>query len=326
MNYLQFARRACKTLVVGAALAATCAFAAYPDRPITLVVPFTSGGTTDLVARLLADILTKTTGATVIVDNKPGAGGVLGIQHVSRAPADGYTLLFGSDSMILLPLVRPTTPHYLDDFIPLVRVRTSANFLAAGPSIPAKNLKDVLALAKAKPGEVRYATGGTGTTLHMAGESLAKAAGIKIVHVPYKGAGPATTDLVGGHVDLAFAGVNDFTPFAKTGQLSIIAMSGTRRSIAFPDVPTFAELGLPDVVVVNWNAVMAPKGTPPDVVRWLTEKVAAAATSPEWFARGAALAIEPGGMIKGDEFANYLKSASAHYKKIVDSAGIKLTD
>ncbi|MCZ4314828.1 tripartite tricarboxylate transporter substrate binding protein [Comamonadaceae bacterium G21597-S1] len=300
--------------------------AAFPEKPITIVVPFSPGGTTDLAARLVAEMLNKATGATVLVENKPGAGGMLGIQHVAKANPDGYTVLFGSDSLIIQPLVNKNATATLDDFLPLVRVRTTGNYLAVGAAVPASNVKELVALAKAKPGQIRYATGGAGSVLHLAGEAFADAAGIKLVHVPYKGAAPATTDAVGGHVEMVWAGSSDFAPYAKSGQLKVIAQTGTRRSLAMPDVPTMTEAGLADVVVVNWNGVLAPKGTPADAAQWLTDKIAAVVTTPEYYTRGKILAIEPGDMIKGQAFADMLKDARARTKKIVETSKIDLTN
>ena len=319
-------RAAATAGIVGAAAFAAPAFAAYPERPITLVVPFAAGGTTDLAARLAADLLQRTSGATVLIENKAGAGGMLGIQYVARANPDGYTILYGSDSLIIQPLVNKAVTVSLDDFTPLVRVRTTGNYLAVGGAVPVGNIRELVALAKSKSGQIRYATGGTGSVLHLAGVAFAGTAGLSLIHVPYKGAAPATADAVGGHVEMVWAGSSDLAPYAKGGQLKVLAQSGSKRSLALPDVPTFAESGYPDVVVVNWNGLLAPRGTPPEAVQWLTDKIAAVATSPEFLSRGKILAIEPGDMLKGKAFTDSLREAQARLKKVVETSNIKLTD
>jgi len=322
-----FARRV--RLMAGAtilALSGPCALAAYPEKPITMVVPFAPGGTTDLAARLVADLLHKATGATVLIDNKPGAGGMLGIQHAAKANPDGYTILYGSDSLIIQPLVNKNATVTVDDFIPLVRVRTTGNYLAVGASVPVRNVQELVAFAKSRPGQVRYATGGTGSVLHLAGEAFANAAGLKLIHIPYKGAAPSTTDAVGGHVEMVWAGTVDFAPYVKNGQLKVLAQTNAKRSLAMPEVPTMVESGYPDVVIANWNGLLAPKGTPPEAVQWLTDKLAAVATSQEFYARGKSLAIEPGDMLKGKAFADNLKDGQARFRKIVETSNIKLAE
>lgn len=319
-------RRARAVLGIAVAALVLPVWAVYPEKPITLVVPFAAGGTTDIAARLLGELLQKATGATVLVDNKVGGGGIVGILHVARANPDGYTILFGSDSLVIQPLVRKNVPVSVDDFIPLVRVRTTGNYLAVGAAVPAGNLKELVALAKSKPGQLRYATGGTGSVLHLAGEAFAAAAGIKLVHVPYKGAAPSTTDAVGGHVEMVWAGTSDFAPYVKSGQLKVLAQSSHKRSLAMPEVPTMAESGYPEVMVVNWNGVLAPRGTPAEAVQWLTDRIAAVATSPDFYTRGRLLAIEPGDMLKGKAFADSLRDSQASYRKIVEASGIRLDE
>lgn len=198
-------RAAATAGIVGAAAFAAPAFAAYPERPITLVVPFAAGGTTDLATRLVADLPQRTSGATVLIENKAGAGGMLGIQYVAKANPDGYTILYGSDSLIVQPLVNKAVTVGRDDFTPLVRVRTTGNCLAVGGAVPANNVRERVALAKSKPGQLRYATGGTGSVLHLAGVAFAGTAGLSLIHVPYRGAAPATADAVGDHVEMVWA-------------------------------------------------------------------------------------------------------------------------
>jgi len=319
-------RRYAAGVAISMLACATSAVAAYPEQTITLIVPFTAGGTTDQAARLVAQLLQASTGASVVVENKPGAGGMVGAQHVKKAEPNGYTLLYGSDSLILQPLVQKSALTSVDDFIPLVRVRTSPTYMGVGPAAPVNSVKELVALAKSRPGKLDYATGGVGEVNHMSGAAFALAAGVDIVHVPYKGVLPAITDTAAGHVAIVWGGSIDFLPYLKTGQLKVLAQAGTKRSLAMPEVPTFTELGYPDVVIVNWNGILAPKGTPPEVVKWLTEKIAAVATSPEFLERGKILAIEPGDMLKGQAFADALAQQQARYKTIIAKSGIRLVD
>jgi tripartite-type tricarboxylate transporter receptor subunit TctC len=298
----------------------------FPDRAIKIVVPFSSGGTTDGAARLLAEMLTERTGTPFIIDNKPGAGAAIGIDHVARSAADGYTLLYGSDTLILGPLTRPNLGFSLSDFIALVRVRTASPYLSVSPSLGVGNVKELVALAKSKPGVLRYGSGGVATVLHIAGAQFTIYTNTDILHIPYKGASLAINDLLGGHIDMTWTGAVDCKPHQESGALKVIAMTGERRSLAMPGVPTMAEAGFPDLLVQNWNGMLAPKSTPPDVVKWLSDNIAAVAASPEFLKRGAPLEIEPGAMQKGKAFAMFLEDTRERYSKVIKQANIKLNE
>lgn len=305
---------------------ASAALAAYPERAITLVVPFSPGGTTDLAARLLAQQVQEKTGATIIVENRAGAGGMIGAKHVADAKPDGYTLLYGSDSLLLQPLLNKDAPVSTDSFIPLVRVRIAATYLGVSPTLQVNTLKELVALAKAKPGKITFATGGVGEINHMAGASFATAAGINLMHVPYKGEAPAATDAAAGHVGMVVGGAPGLSQYATAGQLKLLAQTGTERSLVLPDVPTMTELGYPDVVVINWNGVMAPKGTSDEAVQWLTRNVAEVATSETFLERGKPLGIEPGNMMQGEDFVEFLAQARKRYEKVLATSDIKVAD
>lgn len=300
--------------------------AAYPDRAITLIVPFAAGGTTDLNARLLAEKIFSHTGVNVVVENKPGAGGIIGAQQAAGARADGYTLLFGSDSLILQPILKKKTKITIKDFIPLVRVRTAPSYVGIGPSLPVKDVHELVELAKKNPGTYTFGTGGIGEINHISGEIFSNATGIDLRHVPYKGAMPAATDTVAGRVDILIGGSIDVGQHMLSGKLRVIAQTGTQRSLAHPEVPTFTELGYPEVVVLNWNGVLAPIGTPIEAVTWLTENISKVAESKDFLEQGKELGLEPGAMLKGKAFADSLEQASQQYESTVKSAGIKVTD
>jgi tripartite-type tricarboxylate transporter receptor subunit TctC len=320
-------RSALVSLTGAAGWLALPAFAkGYPERPIKLVVPFAGGGTTDVAARLLAEVVQQRSGATLIIDNKAGAGAAIGIEYASRAAPDGYTLLYGSDALILGPLTRSNLSFSLDDFVPLARVRSSSVFLAVTPGLPVSEVKELVALAKAKPGQLRYGTGGIATVLHIAAAQFMLRSGIDMVHVPYKGTAPAVNDLLGGHVDMVWAGSLDLAAHRAVGALRVIANTGERRSEAMPQVPTMSESGYPNLVVVNWNGVLAPRGTPPEVVAWLTNAIASATESPEFLRRGAPIEIEPGALLKGHDFASFLHGTNDRYRQVIKQANIKLTE
>jgi tripartite-type tricarboxylate transporter receptor subunit TctC len=316
------------TSVATLALVAGAAHAAddYPAKPITLVVPFAAGGTTDGAARLLAQHLRERTGATVIVENRPGAGGIIGIGSVAKAPADGYTLLYGSDTLILAPLTRAKTPFSIESFTPLARVRLSSVFLAVSNKLPVNNIAELIELAKSKPGKLNYGSGGIATVNHLAGVQFGMHTGTDITHVPYKGTAPSMLDVISSELDMSWVGVFDIDKFAKAGQAKVLVSSGAKRAMILPSVPTMAESGYPAMVVGNWNGVLAPAGTPAPTVKWLTDNIAAAASSPKFLKDGALLEIEPGAVLKGKDFRTFLVATRDKYKAAIEKANIQLAD
>ena len=251
-------------------LAAYTSFAqdAYPTKPIRFIAPFPPGGTTDVLSRIVAQKLTDTLGKQVLVDNRPGAGGNIGHEVAAKTPPDGYTLLMSSNAALV------TNPHIykrlgfdpINDFAPISLVAKAGPVLVVHPSVPAHTVRELIALARARPGKLNFGSGGRGTPSHVAGEIFKSATGINIVHVPYKGGILAVTDLVAGQIDMVFSDMVPAMPQIKGGRLRAIAVASEQRSAALPDVPTIAEAGVKEPIPETWWAVLAPKGTPPAVI------------------------------------------------------------
>jgi len=260
------------------------AFAAegFPSKPITLVVPFTAGGATDTVGRILAKALAEQLKQTVVVENKPGAGTEVGAAAVARSPADGYTLLISSNSTFTInPAIKPQLQYSPDKSFEAVGIVGSMPLvLMAKPSFPASNVKELITQAKSKPGHFTYASFGAGTTAHLAGEMLKVMAGIDMLHIPYKGSGPAMADLLGGQVDLSVDTLVAALPMQRSGKVKVLATTGLRRSAELPEVPTVAEAGFPQYEMVSWMAVVAPRGLPALTRNTLNVALAVVLTSP----------------------------------------------
>ncbi len=257
--------------------------AAYPTRSIRLVVPFTPGGSSDILARALAQELTKAWGQPVVIDNVPGAGGALGADRVAKAAPDGYTLLMGHiGTLAVNPLIYPRLPYDpVKSFTPVAWMANVPNVLVVHPSVPARTVKELIALAKARPGQLNYSSGGNGSAAHLAMEYLKLQSQTFMVHVPYRGAAPAVQDLVAGQVQLLFTGAPVLLPFIKSGQLRALAVSSRQRLEVLPTVPTVAESGYPGFEADQWYGVVAPAGTPADIVRKLNAQINLALGSAE---------------------------------------------
>ena len=255
----------------------------YPNKLIRMVVPFTPGGSTDILARTIGQLLTQTWGQSVVIDNVPGAGGSLGADRVAKAAPDGYTLLMGHiGNLAVAPAIYPKLPYDpLRHFTPVAWVANVPNVLAVHPSVPAQTLPELIALAKARPGQLNYGTGGNGSAAHLATEYLKLESRTFMVHVPYRGTAPAVTDLIAGQIQLVFTGGPAVIPFVKSGQLRALAVSSRKRLEALPNVPTVAESGFKDFEADQWYGVVAPAGTPPDIVRKLNAQINLALASAE---------------------------------------------
>ena len=294
----------------------------WPTRPIRLIVPFGAGGGTDNLARIVEPLVSRALGQPIVIENRPGGGSVMGMDAVAKAAPDGYTLVMTDTSIAVNPSLKPLPYDTLKDFEPVSLLATAPVILMAHPKVPAKTLQEFIALAKAQPGKFNYASGGNGASTHLGGELLKLVAGIDVVHVPYKGTGPAMNDLVGGHVDVMFSGISSAKPFMDAGTLRAYAVTGETRNAAVPDVPTFAEAGLAGVTASTYWGVLAPKGTLQDVVGKVSTAFAQAMRDPATVARLADLGYLS---IAGgpSEYADNLRSEIEKWGKVVRSANIK---
>lgn len=296
----------------------------YPTRTIRLVVPFTPGGVTDTSARVVADRLSARLGQQVVVENRAGASGNIGTQQVAQAAPDGYTLVLGFDgTMVINPWVFPNIPFdTLKDFVPVTKLGDATLVMVAHPSVPANNMKELIALAKAKPGTLSYGTSGTGGTPHLAGELLNQRAGIALTHIPYKGGGQALGDVVGGQIPLVYTAIASAQQYVKSGRLKALGTSGAKRANSLPDVPTFIEAGLDGFVVDSWVGVFAPAKTPRAIVDKLQRELAVVLALPEVRERYAVLGIDPVGNTSG-EFTEQIRADLAKWEKVVKQANIR---
>jgi tripartite-type tricarboxylate transporter receptor subunit TctC len=313
---------------VGAALLATAAvpnaaFAqAYPSHPVTIIVPFGAGGSADVYARVLAQRLGQETGQSFVVEDRPGAGAVIGTQYVAKAAPDGYTLLVMSNTQTVNESLLKKKPYDLmKDFAPVAPINEAPLVLVVRDGVPAKTLPELVKLAKAQPGKLNYASSGTGTPYHMAGELFKSMAGVNIVHIPYKSSGAARTDVLGGQVDMMFDAVSTMTDLIRTDKVRALATTAKTRSNVLPDVPTMGESGLPDYTATLWLGVLAPKGTPPDVIKFLNEKISKISTEPEVRDVWAKSGVTPMTMTPA-QFNDFLVEDIAKWGKIVKSANI----
>lgn len=305
------------TVGIGAARAQS-----YPSRPIKIVVAFAPGGATDVLARSLALQLASQTGATVIVENKPGASGAIAMELVARSAPDGYTLLWGSDTVVVQPLLRKNFPvDPFRDLTPLARLGTAPNVISVNKKVPARDLKELVALAKAKPGNLKYGSGGNGSSQHLSGEEFKIRAGIDMIHIPYKGTGPALTDALGGHIDVVLTGIGEVAPYAVSGDLRPLAVMSEARVAALPNVPTMIESGYPAFIGGSWMGVLGPANLPKDVATWLSDHFLAAAQSDEFKQKSQSFGIT-GALLKGPETGAFMRSLSDRFREAIDKAGI----
>ena len=317
-----------KRLQVWCALAALAAGTAtlaqaYPDHPMRVVVPYAPGGNTDIVARTIARKLSDNWGQQVVVDNRAGGATNIGSDMVAKALPVGYTILMdGASNAINMTLFSRLPYDTLRDFAPVILVTTGANVMVVNPSVPAKNLKELIALAKAKPGSLNFGSSGLGSSNQLAGELFKLMAGVDITHVPYKGNSPAITDAVGGQIQILFAGVTSLVPFISAGKLRAIAIGSKQRFSALPEVPTVAESGLPGYEAITWFGFMVPAKTPKAIVtKWNTE-VGKILATPDVRERLVADGQEPGGGTP-EEFGAFVRSEIAKYAKVIKAAGLR---
>jgi tripartite-type tricarboxylate transporter receptor subunit TctC len=305
-----------------ALLAAPVAAQNYPVKPVRIIVPYAAGGNTDYTARAVGARLTEILGQQIVVENRPGAGTNIGTELVVKAPADGYTLLMGgAANAINMSLLAKPPYNTLRDLTPVAWCVQGANVLSIHPSLPAKNLKELITLARARPGKLNFASSGVGGSNHMAGELLKVMAKINIVHVPYKGNTPALTDAVGGHVEMIISGVPALQPLIQSGKLRAIAIGSQERFAAIPDVPTFIEAGLPGYESTNWFGLMAPAKTPRDIVTRLNVETDKVLRNAELKSRFHNVGLDAKGG-SPEVFDKFIRSEIDKYAKVIKLAGV----
>jgi len=306
------------------AFSANAAFAQnYPSRPIRLVIPFSPGGATDVPGRLITQKLAETFGQQIIVDNRPGAGSAIGSEIVARAQPDGYTLLLTGTPFAVIPALYPKLPFDpAQDFAPVMQVALAPNVLVVHPSLPVRSVKELIALAQAQPGKINYASGGTGGAQHLFASLFMTMAKINLTHIPYKGSGPATADLLGGHVKVGLPGISIAIPHARAGRMMPLAVTSARRAPQIPDVPTIDEAGVPGYDAAVWFGIFAPKGTPPALIARLHDEIVRVIRLPE---------VENGYLLSGnlavtsrpEEFAAFIRNEIVKWGRVVREAKIQ---
>jgi tripartite-type tricarboxylate transporter receptor subunit TctC len=315
----------CSALLAAALLASHAAHAqSWPTRSVRMLVPFATGaGTNDIMARLVGQHLGARLGQPVVIENRPGAGGIAGTEAAAKAAPDGYTFLMTNVSLVISPYLYSKLPYDPQkDFVPVTLVATAPLMLVVHPSVAAKSVKELIALAKAKPGALTYGSGGVGSTPHLAGELFKSLAGIDVLHVPYKGGAPALNDLVGGQLSFMIENVPGTMPFAKAGKLRALAVTSAKRTPLEPSLPTMAEAGVPGYEVVGWNGIVAVAGTPREIVARLQAETAAVLHQPEVRERLAAMGAEPVASTP-EEFAAFMRAEDARWGKIIREKGIR---
>ena len=325
MKNIRIARRALVATIAGAGLLAGLPAAraadAWPSKPITLIVPFAAGGTTDILARIVGQKMSIALGQPVIVDNKAGAGGTLGANLAAKAPADGSTFFLATIAHAIAPGLYKSLPYdFTRDLDPVGLVASTPNVLIVHPSVPAKTVPELVAYIKAHPGTVNFGSAGSGSTEHLAGELFRSMTGTQITHVPYKGGAPMMSDLVAGQIQMALETSPSASQFVRTGKVRALAVTSAKRSPAYPGVPTLAEAGVPGYEMTTWFALMAPHGTPAPIVERMHKELLAAVQGTESPAKLADLGVTPGDMTQA-QLGAFIRSETAKWAKIVKASG-----
>ena len=320
---LRFVSLPLKAAVLVVALTTVVAAQDYPTKPGRIVIPFPPGAINDTIGRIIATQLSTRLGKQFIADNRPGAGGIIAYELVANAPKDGHTLLIVSSAMTVAPWMHKSLPFdSVKSFAPITMIAAAPAVIAANQNLPANSVGDLIALAKNQPGKLQYASSGVGTFLHLAGELFKLTAGVDILHIPFKGAGPAMTDVIGGHTQLVFASIGSTISHLRSGKLKAIGIGATQRNPLIPDVPTVPESGLPGYVASNWFGIVAPAGTPPAILARLHREISEIQSSPEMqkqFANDGAEIVK----MSPTEFEAFIASELAKWARVVKEAGIK---
>lgn len=316
-----------KQIGLSAALCAVAGLAnaqAWPTKPVTIVVPFPAGGTTDVLARAISNKLSTAIGQPVIVDNKPGAGATLGADLVAKASADGYTLLMGAvHHTVATNYYKNLRYSFEKDFAPITTVALVPNVMTVSAKSPFNTIKELITAGKANPDKLSYGSNGNGTAQHMIGTQFEMESGVKILHVPYKGSAPLTTDLLGGQVDMSFDTITPVLPFIKEGKLKALAVTTAKRSSTLPNVPTLQEAGVPNIAIGTWFGLLAPAATPKSVIARLNTEIVKIIQSPEFKKQMADIGAEPIGN-KPEEMAKQIKDETDKFARLVKDGKITL--
>jgi tripartite-type tricarboxylate transporter receptor subunit TctC len=316
------AARCAGAAILAAVAGAALAQAGYPNRPVRIVVPSSPGGGTDILTRLLTPQLTERLHQQVVVDNRPGAGSIIGNELVSRAAPDGYTLLMGISTLAILPSMHKKLPYdALRDLAPITQAIAAPNVLVVHPSLPVRSVKELIAFARKRPGDLSYASAGLGTNPHLCMELFLNMAQVKMVHVPYKGLGPAIIDLVAGHVVVATATMLTGLPQIRSGRLRGLGVTGSARSSVLPDLPTIAEAGVPGYEAGQWYGLFAPARTPANIISQLHAAMAGALKASAIREKMASDGVQPVGSTP-DEFARFMRAETDKWGKVARAAGI----
>jgi tripartite-type tricarboxylate transporter receptor subunit TctC len=316
--------RAAFAIIASSAAFTAAAQSTYPTKPVRILVPFPPGGPADGLARIIGDKLGQSLGQPFVIENKPGAGGNIGMEQGAKAQPDGYTLtLAATGNLTIAPSLYSKLPYDpVKDFAPISVLATVPNILIIAPNVPAKTLRDLITLAKARPGTLNFASPGNGSGAHLAGELLKSMAGIDIVHVPFNGVGPAMTAVLAGDVQMFFAQSSAALPYIRPGKVTALGVASTRRMTAAPELPTLAEAGLPDFEVTSWYGLVAPAGTPPAIIERLQGDIVKAIASVDVREKLAGLGAEPIGNSPA-EFAAMQKSEAARWAKLAKDANLR---
>ena len=313
------------TLICALLATGTLGAQPYPSKPIRIVVPFSAGGPADITTRTIAPRLTELLGQPIVVDNRAGANGVIGAENVIKSPPDGYTLLMATASVAAINMVTYVKPPYdsLRDLQPLTPVMTTSSLIVIHPSVPAKSLKELVALARARPNQISFGSAGTGGTLHLALEMLNKDAKVKITHVPYKGAAPAVVDVIAGQISGMFVDLPVVSPYVKSGRVRALATANPQRTQHFPEIPTAKESGFPTVEMTNYYALLAPAKTPREIVAKVHDAIVKAVATPAVREKLLGVGADPQTM-SVEEFTQYLRADIGRWDKLVQSVGMQL--
>ena len=322
-----------RMLVIGGALAVSAGVCAqsraaqdYPNRPIRMIVPQAAGSGVDLMTRIIAQKLTDSFGQQVVVDNRPGANGIIGLELAVKSQPDGYTMVLGVPSSLTMnPFIYKNLPYdTFRDFAPVIQTSTNTFGMVINASLPARSVKDVIALAKSHPGQLLYGSFGTGNMTHLAAELFSLQTGLKLLHVPFKGETPSVVALLSGEIAVMLTPMHAFAPHVRAGKLKLLATCGDKRSVAFPDVPSMTESGYPNMVMTGWSGILAPAGTPPEIINKMQQEVVRVLLVPETRENLIQQGAEPVAST-AEQFTAFIKSEAAKWSKVIKAAGLEHT-